>query len=94
MITVDDIKALLGADRTADAIAAADALISGDGATVDERATAYYLRGNAYRKQGDWRQAMNSYLEAKELDHDGPAAMALDHASEILNFFNKDLYNP
>ena len=55
---------------------------------------AYYLRGNAYRQQGNWRMAINSYLEAIELDPDGPAVMAYNNAQEILAFFNKDLYNP
>lgn len=94
MTSVEDIKSLLSADRTAEAVAAADELLACDGVSTGDRAVAYYLRGNACRKQGNWRMAMNSYLEAKELDPDGPAAMAYDHVLEILEFFNKDLYNP
>lgn len=94
MTGIDDIKALLAADNTAEAIDAANVLIASENVEASDRAEAYYLRGNAYRKQGDWRHAMNSYLEAKELDPDGPAAMAYDHVVEILEFFNKDLYNP
>ncbi len=54
----------------------------------------FYLRGNAYRQLGDWGKAMSSYLEANERDPNGPAKQAYDHALEILDFYNHDLYNP
>ena len=57
-------------------------------------AMAYYLRGNAYRQQGNVRLALNSYLESMELDPDGPAAEAYRHIQELLDFYNKDYYNP
>jgi hypothetical protein len=40
------------------------------------------------------RQAMNNYLEAMDLEPDGPAAQAYRTIQEILAFYNKDLYNP
>ncbi len=54
---------------------------------------AYYLLGNAYRKTGDWQQALNNYLEAIERNPDSPAAAARDMLMDILNFYNKDMYN-
>lgn len=63
-------------------------------ADSDVLAQAYYLRGNAYRQKGDMRMAMNSYLEAMELQPDGPAAQAYRTIQEILNFYDHDLYNP
>ena len=57
-------------------------------------ANAYYLRGNAYRQQGNVRMALNSYLESMDLDPDGPAAEAYRHIQELLDFYNKDYYNP
>ena len=54
----------------------------------------YYLRGNEYRRQGNWQEAINCYLEAIELDPDSPAVHAKQMLDDILNYYNKDLYNP
>lgn len=94
MATIDDIKTLLTESRSDDAITAADALLAQECVVGANRALVYFLRGNAYRQQGNWRMAMNSYLEAMELDPTGPAVMAYNNAQEIMAFFNKDLYNP
>lgn len=55
---------------------------------------AYYLRGNAYRKKGDFRQALNNYLLAIESDPESPAVEAHKHLLGIMEYYNKDLYNP
>lgn len=94
MISTDAIKALLADDRIDEAIAAANEVCTSSTATNEDRAKAYYLRGNAYHRLGDWRMAQNSYLEAMDLDPNGPATMAYNHAQEILAFYNKDMYNP
>lgn len=54
---------------------------------------AYYLRGNAYRRLSDWKQALNNYLAAMELNPDSPAHQAYRMVVEILDFYNKDMYN-
>lgn len=59
-----------------------------------ERAALLYLRGSLYMKAGDWQQAMNSFMQSEALDDNGPAAEARQMLSEILDFYNKDLYNP
>ncbi len=93
MKNIQQIKQMLAESRSAEVIAAVDELKASN---TDSRvlAMAFYLRGNAYRQQGDMRQAMNSYLEAMELDPDGPAAQAYRTIQEILNFYDHDLYNP
>ncbi|MDR2858796.1 MAG: tetratricopeptide repeat protein [Mediterranea sp.] len=53
----------------------------------------YYLKGNAYRKQGNWQQALNCYQSAIELNPESPALYARDAVRDILNFRNKDMYN-
>ncbi len=92
-MTIEEIKQLLADSKSNDVIAAVDQLVSlgGNRALL---AQAYYLRGNAYRQQGNMRQAMNSYLESMDLDPDGPAAQAYRTIQEILNFYDHDLYNP
>ena len=76
------------------ALEAASEIIDSKGINREMLANAYYLRGNAYRQQGNVRLALNSYLESMELDPDGPAAEAYRHVQELLDFYNKDYYNP
>ncbi|MGN0283056.1 MAG: tetratricopeptide repeat protein [Prevotella sp.] len=58
------------------------------------RSEELYRRGNEFRKQGNWQEAINCYIEAAELDPDSPAVEAKAMLDEILNFYNKDAYNP
>jgi len=53
-----------------------------------------YPKGNEYRKQGDWKHAIDCYLEAIELDAESPAVEAKKMIDDILNFYHKDAYNP
>ena len=53
----------------------------------------YYLLGNAYRKQGNWQMALNNYLEAIEKNPESPAVNAKKMLMDILEFYNKDMYN-
>ena len=45
----------------------------------------YYLLGNAYRKSGNWQMAINNPAS--------PAGEAKDMLVDILEFYNKDMYN-
>lgn len=53
----------------------------------------YYLLGNAYRKSGNWQMAINNYLEALDINPTSPAGEAKDMLVDILEFYNKDMYN-
>ena len=53
-----------------------------------------YERGNAFRRQGNWQQAINCYIEAIELNSDSPAVEAKAMLDDILNYYHKDAYNP
>lgn len=90
MITKQEIRQLIEDNRTAEAIEALAAMIE-ENANDDEL---YFLRGNAYRKHNDWRNAMSDYCRATEINPESPAAEAYRAAVEILNFYNTDLYNP
>lgn len=57
-------------------------------------ATEWYQQGNAYRQRGDWQHALNCYMEAIALDPQSPAVEAKEMLENILNFYNKDAYNP
>ena len=54
----------------------------------------YYQQGNAWRKQGDFKRALDSYMEAIELDPESPAVAAKEMLDDIMNFYCKDYYNP
>ena len=54
----------------------------------------HYLKGSLFMKSGDWRQATNSFLRSEELDAESPAVEARKMLTDIMNFYNKDLYNP
>ncbi len=58
--------------------------------TADE----YYQLGNRYRKEGNWQMAINNYVSAIELDPSSPAVEAKQMLDDILDFYNKDAYNP
>ncbi len=52
------------------------------------------LRGMKYFGAGKRAAAINDYLAALEIDPECKAKLALQSANEILDYYNKDLYNP
>ena len=60
----------------------------------DNDAYLHYLKGNLYMKSGNWQQATNCFLRSEELDANSPAVEARRMLADIMNFYNKDLYNP
>ncbi|MBP7358480.1 tetratricopeptide repeat protein [Xylanibacter oryzae] len=57
-------------------------------------ANEYYIKGNEYRRQGNWQEALHNYMEAIALDPESPAKEAKKMLEDILNYYNKDMYNP
>ena len=53
----------------------------------------FYLRGKLRLRQNDWRQATGDFLMSQSLWPEGPAAEQLMMIKEIMDFFNKDMYN-
>ena len=94
MKTIQEIKDMLSRSEGEQALEAANEILNNKSVSRETLATAYYLRGNAYRQNGNVRMALNSYLESMELDPDGPAAEAYRHIQELLDYYNKDYYNP
>jgi tetratricopeptide (TPR) repeat protein len=54
----------------------------------------YYRLGNSYRKKGDFKHAIDSYMEAIALDSNSPAVEAKKMLENIFAFYCKDMYNP
>ena len=54
----------------------------------------YYKLGNEYRRKGDWKHAIDNYLEAIALDPESPAVEAKQMLVDMFAFYCKDMYNP
>ena len=83
-------KELIGKGEVDSTIQLLNHCIANHEACTDEP---FYLLGNAYRKQGNWQMALNNYLEAIEKTPESPAVNAKKMLMDILEFYNKDMYN-
>ena len=84
------IKEYLWQNQVDKAIHELDTLLQSDFPQKDQ---VYYLRGNAHRKQSDWRRALDDYQRAADLNPCSPAVNARRALLDILEFYNKDMYN-
>ena len=87
---MNQIKKLLREDKTSQAIEELNNFISTHPDCDDEPS---YLLGNAWRKQGNWQFALNNYLEAIDRNPESPAVEAKRMVMDILEFYNKDMFN-
>lgn len=62
--------------------------------TPRRRAEILFERGKLYWREGNHTEAVADYSAARELDPSSPAAVALQHATDIASFFNPDMFNP
>lgn len=53
-----------------------------------------FMRGKVKWRLGNRSGATSDYAKSARLDPEGPAAAALEHARDIEDFYNHDLYNP
>lgn len=90
MEQLNTIKELINQGDVSKAIEALDQLLLTDSAEKD---VLFYLRGNAFRKQGNWQQALNNYQSAIDINPESPAVQARAMVVDILEFFHKDMYN-
>jgi len=92
MEQIDNLKELINQGDVDTAIKQLDQLLQ-DNSVEKEKDTLYYLRGNAYRKKGDWKQALDNYQFAIDINPEGPAVQARKMVIDILNFYHKDMFN-
>lgn len=90
MEQLNTIKELINQGDVSKAIEVLDQLLLTDSAEKD---VLFYLRGNAFRKQGNWQQALNNYQSAIDINPESPAVQARAMVVDILEFFHKDMYN-
>lgn len=84
------IKEMLWKNQVEEAIRQLDDLLLKDFPDKDE---AYYLRANAWRRKNNWKNALDDYQRAADLNPQSPAVHARRALLDILEFYNKDMYN-
>lgn len=92
MESLESIKILIQNDDIEAALRALETLLPGLESPQDQ-SEAFYLRGNAYRKLTNWKEAMNSYQQAIDLNPNSPAVHAHKMLIDILEFYHKDMFN-
>lgn len=95
MTTIAQIKEAYKANPDINvAIAAYTTLIESGQSPADPRDEIYTERGLLYWKLGERALAINDYNEAIRLNPDSRAKQVKEATYSILNYYNKDLYNP
>lgn len=85
-----EIETLVGEGKFDKAIALLDSMI----AASPLNDSLYFQRGKILWKKGDIPAAMNDYSKAAHINPQSPAAIALEHANDVQQFFNPDILNP
>lgn len=85
-----DYKQLISENRLEEALQVLDALL----AASSEDDALLFARGKLRWRLGDRQGATGDYAKAAIINPQSPASKALEHARDIADFFNPDLYNP
>ncbi len=84
------VRSLTEGEEYAKAMQEIDTLLSKD----DKNDMAWYLKGNIFKKQEQWQDAINCYTQAISLNPKNPATTMRRICIDILNFYDKTMYNP
>lgn len=90
MDNLQTIDALVADGRLEEAVASLSAMIE----ARDDDEALYFMRGKLRWRLGDRSGATSDYAVAASLNPLSPAVRALEHARDVADFFNPDLYNP
>lgn len=90
-MTLEEINARIESGLApSDAIPLLDTLLDAE----PNNEPAFLRRGMLHWSCGHRAEAINDYLAAIRLNPDSKARLALKSVNEILDYYNKDLYNP
>lgn len=84
-----EVERLLSENKPDDALKVLDKAVE-----VNNDAVSFYERGRMLWKLGRKTDAMSDYSKAVSIDPESPAAVALQMARDVMDFYNHDLYNP
>lgn len=85
----DNIKALTDNEKYCEAMTIIDDYL----AKNQQDDWAWYLKGNIYKKQELWQEAINAYTKAISINRENPATTMRRICLDILNFYDKTMYN-
>ena len=85
MEQIDNLKELINQGDVDIAIKQLDQLLQDDSVEKDKDML-YYLRGNAYRKKGDWKQALDNYQYAIDLNPRQPRCSSQNNGDRYPEF--------
>ena len=89
VVTIDDVQRLLEDGNLQGALTEVTKLIAQEG----DNDKLYYLQGKIHLRNGEWQAATNAFLQAQELNPESPAKEQLAMIKDIMDFYNKDMYN-
>lgn len=89
---MDDIQNIREAIRS-NHLQKAMAIIDSELQKNPNSAMLYYLRGQIHMKRSEWSKAMTDFLQAEDIDPKSPARQCREMLCDIMNFYNKDMYN-
>ena len=89
MVTKESIQELIDSGMLKEALAFAEDALK----EVPSDDTFHYLKGKILMRMGDWKGATDAYLQADALNPEGPAREQLVMIKDIMDFYNKDMYN-
>lgn len=90
MKTLEEIKAVAPGLDGAEVVKLLDEYIS----LNPDDDEAYTMRGMKHFSLGMRKEAIEDYMKAVQLNPESRAGQALRATYDILNYYNKDLYNP
>lgn len=86
---LNNIEELIRLGAAEEAIRQLDSLLEEDA----QNSRLFYLKGQAFMKTSEWGKAISQFRQARLLEPDGPAAEAENMLLDIMDFYNKDMYN-
>ena len=87
---MDTINRLVNEGTITEALEAARTLVRDNPGSAE----AWFTLGKILWKLGRRAEATSAYRTAADIEPSGPAAIALAHAQDIVDYFNPDLFNP
>lgn len=84
------VQQMIADNRLNDAVVRITSLLDAD----PNNAVLLFERGKLLWKVGRKADAMSDYAAAVQIDPSSPAATALQMARDVMDFYNRDLYNP
>lgn len=85
-----DVQQMIADNQLDDAINAISGLLCDKG----DNSELLFERGKLQWKQGRKKEAMSDYAAAAQIDPESPAVTALEMARNVMDFYNRDMYNP